>query len=108
MQICENTEGSYNCKCEADFKVDPSNLNNCIGTFFQNYVTDCTDRKLFLTILKTVHSHQFSGIFLLLLNARIETQGNWTKAQPLVLRGLFPFLSFFFFFFISRALKSNQ
>ena len=35
MQICENTEGSYNCKCETDFKVDPANPNNCIGTLFQ-------------------------------------------------------------------------
>ena len=30
MQICENTIGSYNCKCNADFKVDPSNSKDCI------------------------------------------------------------------------------
>ena len=34
MQICENTEGSYNCKCDADFKVDPTNPKNCVGEFF--------------------------------------------------------------------------
>ena len=30
MHICENTPGSYNCKCNADFKVDPDDLKKCI------------------------------------------------------------------------------
>ena len=30
MQVCENTVGSYNCKCNADFEVDPSDSKNCI------------------------------------------------------------------------------
>ncbi|XP_068728477.1 mucin-like protein isoform X2 [Montipora capricornis] len=30
MQICENTNGSYNCKCHADFEVDPEDPKNCI------------------------------------------------------------------------------
>ena len=60
MQICENTEGSYNCKCEADFKVDPTNPNNCEGTFFQklcnrlyipkaipNNTQDCSQSSIF-------------------------------------------------------------
>ena len=34
MHICENTEGSFTCKCNADFKVDPTNSKNCIREFF--------------------------------------------------------------------------
>ena len=34
MHICENTEGSFNCKCNADFKVDPINPKDCIREFF--------------------------------------------------------------------------
>ena len=30
MHICENTPGSYNCKCNADFKVDPDDSKKCI------------------------------------------------------------------------------
>ena len=34
MQICENTIGGYNCKCNADFKVDGTNPKKCIRKYF--------------------------------------------------------------------------
>ena len=33
MHICENTDGGYNCKCNADFKVDPDDSKKCIREF---------------------------------------------------------------------------
>ena len=30
MHICENTFGSYTCKCNSDFKVDDTDPKNCV------------------------------------------------------------------------------
>ena len=46
MQICENTLGSYTCKCDADFKVDPANPKDCIGEFFKSIYQHCKDRRI--------------------------------------------------------------
>ena len=30
-QLCNNTQGSYECYCRIGFKVNPNNIKNCIG-----------------------------------------------------------------------------
>ena len=30
-QICNNTEGSYNCSCQPGYVVDDDNWKNCVG-----------------------------------------------------------------------------
>ena len=35
MQTCTNTEGSYNCSCDAElFKTDPNDLRKCVGKYY--------------------------------------------------------------------------
>ena len=34
MHICENTPGGYNCKCNEDFKVDPTDAKQCIREYY--------------------------------------------------------------------------
>ena len=31
-QLCNNTEGSYECYCKIGFKIDPNDSAKCIGT----------------------------------------------------------------------------
>ena len=33
MHQCENTAGGYNCKCDANFKVDPTDSKKCIREY---------------------------------------------------------------------------
>ena len=35
MQTCTNTEGGYNCSCDAKlFKTDPNDLRKCVGKYY--------------------------------------------------------------------------
>lgn len=34
MHICENTMGGYNCKCNADFKVDDTDPKKCVREYY--------------------------------------------------------------------------
>ena len=33
MHQCENTAGGYNCKCDENFKVDPTDSKKCIREY---------------------------------------------------------------------------
>lgn len=54
MHICENTGGSFTCKCNADFEVDPINSKNCIRECFNKVVNVifCKDRRIACCLTK--------------------------------------------------------
>jgi len=77
MHICENTEGSFTCKCNADFKVDPTNSKNCIREFFNKVVNSivCKDRRIVCCFTKkrclTIH-RLFKAIYFLVIYSIAE------------------------------------
>jgi hypothetical protein len=46
QDVCENTEGSFTCKCRENFKVDPMDSRNCIRKYQIHYLLGVSQKHI--------------------------------------------------------------